>query len=164
METRDDKLIISKEKAIEIYDESPVVLRKMLEDTFGIFCFRSSNFEDFKTFDDLCRCVGIKEVDFDNKWKHLELDPSTLAFERLKVLTRAYNQDWIPNVYDTGQKRWFPIFSVLSSGIVFSYSYYYYDITFTYVGSRLCFKSEETSTHAGKTFSQLFIDLITAKH
>jgi hypothetical protein len=158
------ELKIKKETAKEIYDESPSGLRKILEETFGIDCFKKLDWKDFKTFDDLCRSTGTTEVDFNNKWTGEGFDPSTIAFERLKICTRAYNQDWKYNLYDTTQKKWAPIFDVLSSGLGFSYATYDCDYSSTFVGSRLAFKSEETATHAGENFTKLFEDFNNAQY
>ncbi len=158
------ELKIKKETAKEIYDESPSGLRKILEETFGIDCFKKTDFREFKTFDDLCRATGITETDFNRKWEHADLDPSTLAFERLKICTQAYNQDWKYNLYDTNQKKWAPIFDVLSSGLGFSLTFCDCAYTHTAVGSRLAFKSEETATHAGKNFTKLFEDFNNAQY
>lgn len=158
------KLKIKKETAKEIYKESPDALKKILEETFGRDYFKKTDWKDFKTFDDLCRATGITEAKFNKKWDPAIFDPSTIAFERLKICTRAYNQDWPFNAYDTNQKKWFPIFDVLSSGFGFSHTTYYCDYSTTTVGSRLCFKSEEKATHAGKTFIKLFEEFITAKY
>ena len=157
------ELKIKKETAKKIYDESSSGLRKILEETFGIDYFKKTTWKDFKSFDDLCRETGTTEIEFNRKWEHAELDPSTLAFERLKVCTRAYNQDWPFNAYDTNQRKWYPWFNVSSSGFGFSYSYFSYVLACTIVGSRLCFESEEKATHAGKTFIKLFEEFITAK-
>ena len=157
------ELKIKKETAKEIYDESSSGLRKILEETFGIDYFKKTNWKDFKTFDDLCRATGTTETEFNRKWEHVELDPSTLAFERLKVCTRAYNQEWPFDAYNTDQRKWYPWFNVSSSGFGFSGTSSYYDYTITYVGSRLCCESAEKATHAGKTFIKLFEEFITAK-
>lgn len=158
------ELKIKKETAKEIYEESSSALRKILEETFGIEYFKKTNWKDFETFDDLCRATGTTEVEFNRKWDPAIFDPSTIAFERMKICTRAYNQDWKYNLYDTNQKKWVPIFNVLSSGLGFSITYYYFDDSYTHVGSRLCFKSDETATHAGKKFTKLFEDLINAQY
>jgi hypothetical protein len=158
------ELKIKKETAKEIYDESSSALRKILEETFGVDCFKKPDFKDFKTFDDLCRATGTTEVDFNRKWEHAELDPITLAFERLKICTRAYNQDWPFDAYNTKQYKHFPYFEVSSSGFGFSDASYSYGNATTTVGSRLCFESAEKAIHAGKTFIKLFEDFITAKY
>jgi hypothetical protein len=136
--------------------------------TFETIVFRekSKNYKDwklFENFDDLCRANGTTEVDFNRKWENIELDPSTLAFERMKICTKAYNQDWKYNLYDTTRKKWAPIFKVLSSGLGFSGSVCGYASTTAAVGSRLCFMSEETSNHAGQTFTKLFEEFNNAQ-
>jgi hypothetical protein len=157
------ELKIKKETAKEIYDESPSGLKKILEETFGIDHFKKPDYRDFKTFNDLCRAVGTTEAEFNMKWDSAVFDPSTIAFERLKVCTRAYNQDWPFDTYNTNQYKYYPYFKVLSSGLGFSGSDYRYDCTLSCVGSRLCFESSDKATHAGNTFIKLFEDFITAK-
>lgn len=152
------ELKIKKETAKEIYEESSSALRKILEETFGEECFRKTDFKNFKTFDDLCRAAGTTESEFNKKWDPTIFDPSTIAFERLKVLTRAYNQDWPFNAYDTNQRKWYPWFEVLSSGFGFSYTYYGYDYSGTDVGSRLCTNTSEKALYIGKQFEDLYKD------
>jgi hypothetical protein len=158
------KLEITEKTAKEIYENSPSSLRTILEETFGVDCFKKTDFRDFKTFDDLCRATGTTENDFNKKWDPATFGPSTIAFERLKICTRAYNQDWAFNAYNTDQYKWYPYFQVSSSGFGFSCTTYGYDDALTLVGSRLCFESNEKATHAGETFNKLFEDFIIAKY
>ncbi len=158
------ELKIKKETAKEIYDESPLGLRKILEETFGIDYFKKLNWKDFKTFDDLCRAIDTTEAEFNRKWDPDLFDPSTIAFEKLKVCTRAYNQDWPFDAYNTDQYKYYPYFKVSSSGFGFSDTGYNCADAYTSVGSRLCFESEEKARHAGMTFIKLFEDFITAKY
>ena len=158
------ELKIKKETAKEIYDESPSGLRKILEETFGIDLFKKTDYRSFATFDDLCRATGTSEVEFRMKWNPSVHDPSTIAFEKLKILTRAYNQDWAFDTFNTDQYKWYPYFAVSSSGLGFSRTDYDYAYASTDVGSRLCFESQEKAIHAGKNFTKLFEDFITAKY
>ena len=157
-------LLIELETAKKIYDYQPRWFQEHLEKAFEKGCFKKINFKDFKTFEDLCQATGTTEEEFNKKWDPAIFDPSTIAFERMKICTRAYNQDWKYNLYDTTQKKWAPIFEVLSSGLGFSYSDCDYDYTLTCVGSRLCFADESRSDHAGKTFPILFLNLNNAKY
>jgi hypothetical protein len=159
------KLELSKETAKKIYPDSPAWLKEILEENFGKESLKKTDWKDFKTFDDLCRAaLDITEEQYKQRWGQSSLDPSTLAFEKIKVLTKAYNGDWMPDYYNTDQYKWFPYFRVLSSGFGFSDSDYGYAGTLTCVGSRLCFESEEKATHAGKNFTKLFEEFITAKY
>lgn len=158
------KLELDEKTAKEIYPGAPDALKTILIKSFGDKCFRKTDFKDFKTFNDLCMVIGTTEVEFNKKWDPTVFDPSTIAFERLKVCTRAYNQDWPFNAYDTDQRKWDPYFEVLSSGFGFSYTVYYDGGADATVGSRLCFESQEKAEHAGKTFIKLFEEFITAKY
>jgi hypothetical protein len=159
------KLELSKETAKKIYPESPDWLKEIMEENFGKESFKKTDWKDFKTFDDLCRAaLDITEGQYNKRWEQSSLDPSTLAFEKMKVLTKAYNGDWTPDYYNTQQYKWYPFFKVLSSGFGFSDTLYFYVVTLTSVGSRLCFETEEKAAHAGKTFTKLFEEFITAKY
>jgi hypothetical protein len=158
------ELKLKKETARKIYATAPESLKEILVETFGEACFRKTDFHDFKTFADVCLAIGTTEEEFDSKWDPRMFDPSTVAFEKMKVMTRAYNQDWPFNTYDTNQRKWYPYFEVLSSGFGFSYTGYGYDSTDARVGSRLCFESQEKAEHAGRSFIKLFEEFITAKY
>jgi hypothetical protein len=155
---------LEKSTALKLYPEAPDWFKKVLVETFGEDCFRKKDWNDFKTFEDLCQAIGTTEADFNRKWEHADLDPSTLVFERLKVCTRAYNQDWPFNAYDTNQRKWYPYFEVSSSGFGFSCTIYNFDGADAGVGSRLCFESQEKAEHAGRNFIKLFEEFITAKY
>jgi hypothetical protein len=159
------KLELSKETAKKIYKDSPDWLKEILEENFDKESLLNKQWKDFKTFDDLCRAaLDITGEQYNKRWEGSSLDPSTLAFEKMKVLTKAYNGDWTPDYYNTSQHKWFPYFKVLSSGFGFSGAIYSYGSTYAAVGSRLCFETEEKAAHAGKTFTKLFEEFITAKY
>jgi hypothetical protein len=69
----------------------------------------------------------------------------------------------MPDTLDTTQKKWFPIFSVSSSGLAFSGSLYDFGHARAAVGFPFCFESEEKSNHVGKQFIQLWEELILRK-
>jgi hypothetical protein len=152
------KLELDEKTAKEIYPGAPDALKTILIKSFGDKCFRKTDFKDFKTFVDLCLAIGITEIEFNKRWNPAEFDPSTIAFERLKVCTRAYNQEWPFNAYDTNQRKYYPWFEVLSSGFGFSHTDYYYDYTDTSVGSRLCTDSSEKALYAFKQCEDLYKD------
>jgi hypothetical protein len=158
------KLELDEKTAKEIFTEASDAIKTILIKNFGDKCFRKTDFKDFKSFEDLCQASRTTEVEFNRKWVPTQFDPSTIAFEKLKILTRAYNQDWPFDAYNTNQKKWYPWFEVLSSGFGFSFTVYICDGADSDVGSRLCFESEEKAIHAGKNFTRLFEEFITAKY
>ena len=154
---------ITKQTAKQIYKNLPGWFQERLNDEFGEDTFKEIDFTTFKTFNDLCIACNITEKEFDEKWKNIPVDPDTVLYEKMKILSKAYNQDWIIDHYNNSQKKWFPIFQVSASGFGFSYSGYDYGYTYSAVGSRFAFENESKSDHAGKTFTKLFEQFITNK-
>ena len=150
------ELKITKETARKIYPDAPNYIQEILLETFGVDCFKKSDFKYFKTFDDLCHAVGTTETDFNKKWDPAIFDDSTIAFERLKVCTKAYNQDWPFDIYNTEQYKYYPYFAVSSSGFGFSSANYYYDGTDSIVGSRLCTDTSEKAIWILEQFPELW--------
>jgi hypothetical protein len=147
---------LTKETARKLYDTSPDWFKEQLTKAFGEKTFEKTDFRSIKTFKDACQA--------------LELDPGKVtqetdtkdeaAYKMIKVIVAAINQGWIPDWSNEDQKKWFPWFNVLSSGLGFQHSFYYYTLTFTYVGSRLCFESSEKAEHAGRQFIKLYENFI----
>lgn len=113
-----------------------------------------------KTFDDACRELDITEKEFNEKFKKLELDKDTIAYEKLKIIIKALNEGWSPNWLDTSEKKWYPYFN-LSSGFVFSVTICGYSYATSTVGSRLCLKSQELAQYAGTQFLEIYKDFLT---
>jgi hypothetical protein len=157
-----ETLKLSKETAKEIYNDkdSPSWIKKILESTFKPETFKKTHFTDLKTFDDCCVACGTSEKKFEETLKKLNLQPDTIAYEKLKIIIKAINQDWIPDWNNSSQYKYWPWF-VLSSGFGFSGSDCCYDGTSTAVGSRLCFESREKSDYAGKQFQDIYKDFLT---
>jgi hypothetical protein len=147
---------LEKSTAIKLYPEAPDWFKKVLEETFTKEAFIKKDFNDFKTFEDLCQAIGTTEEEFNEKWDPSDFDPSTIAFEKIKVCTRAYNQAWQHDTYNTNQKKWYPYFSVSSSGLGFSLSYYVCDSTHSSVGSRLCTDEREKAIFLLEQFPELW--------
>jgi len=149
------ELKIEKQTAKKLYPEAPGWFQKVLIETFGEKFFKK-DFRDIKTFSDACEELGL---DPDDVVGHLVLNDE-ITYRKLKVIAKAINQGWLPDWNNTNQYKWFPYFK-LSSGFGFGYSIYYSTHTTTYVGSRLCFESEEKASYAGKQFTDLYKDFLT---
>jgi hypothetical protein len=83
--------------------------------------------------------------------------PDEIAYKQKKLIAKAIRGDWEPDWVDYNQKKWFPIFYMVSSGsgFDFSNSVCHFGYSFTSVGSRLCFPNEEMSDHFGKQFIEI---------
>lgn len=154
------ELKIDKKTAKRLYPESPEWFKADLNEAFGEDCFRKKRFDEIITFADACEECGITEEEFNERFEKLGLDADTINYEKLKIVVKAVNQGWTPDRNNGNQKKWFPIFN-LSSGFGFQLSAYDFTHTGTYVGSRLCFESEQKSDYAAKQFIEIYKNFLT---
>lgn len=154
------ELKIKKETAKTVYEESPSWFQKVLTETFGKACFKTTDFNDIKTFNDACVACGTTEQAFELKFKDLNLDLDTVFYEKLKMVAKAINQGWVPDWSNSSQRKWYPYFEVAPSGAGFSDSDYLCTFAYAGVGSRLCFESEAKAIHAGKQFTSIYSQFI----
>ena len=107
-----------------------------------------------------------------------------LAYMKLRIIAAALNEGWEP-LFTEDEWRWYPWFTLWTeeelseksdewkadrhlistgdysgdyAGFACSYSYNAPSYSGTYVGSRLCFKSEALATYCGKQFISLWAD------
>jgi hypothetical protein len=147
---------IEKSTAKLLYPESPDWFQKQLENEFGSDFFKTQTFEEIKTFEDACRELGINPINVINGNDY----PDEIAYKKLKIVIKAINKGWIPDLTNRDQEKWFPIFN-LSSGFGFSNSHYRCTHASPGVGSRLCFESEEKSNYAATHFIELYREFLT---
>jgi hypothetical protein len=86
-----------------------------------------------------------------------------IAHYMLIIIVECINDGWQPDWSDGGQKKWELYPDLVEepknpSGFGLSYHVYDFWFTFTTVGSRLCFKSEDAAKHCFETFKQLWED------
>ena len=156
------ELKIDDVKAKKLYPEAPDWFKKELEEKFSKDLFLPKFFEKIKTFEDACKCVEISD-NVKNLLEYNGIDRdmiSSQAHAKLIIIAKAINNGWKPDWNNTDERKWFPVFN-LSSGFGFDDSYYYYTNTYTYVGSHLCFQSEEQSDYAATQFIEIYKDLLT---
>ena len=89
-------------------------------------------------FLDACQALGENPTDS----KYVNGSKDTIAYEKLKTIIKFKNGDWVPD-YSKGnsQPKWEPIFQNTGSGLVFLYAADWH--AGTYVGSRLCYCSDD---------------------
>lgn len=106
------------------------------------------------------------------------------TYLKLRIISAALNEGWKPQ-FTEDEVRWYPWFTLWTeeelseksdewkadrhlistgdysgdwAGFSFSRSYPAPSYTVTYVGSRLCFKSEALATYCGKQFTKLWAE------
>lgn len=118
------------------------------------------DFRSIQTFEDACKkegidaskLPGVSEVPEEFR-KHI------IAYYKLIVIFKAINNGWIPNWSISSQFKYYPWFSVLSSGFGFSHSICDCDGTATHVGSRLCTDTSEKALYIATQFNTEYKDL-----
>jgi hypothetical protein len=153
-------LQIEEGKARSIYKTASSELKIMLEDTFGKEFFSQKVTERIKTYEDACKELGILPIK-ESVLASNGFTKDEIVYRKIKTITEALNEGWKPNWNDADQKKWIPWFRTNSSaGFVFSNTYYDYSIASAGCGLRLCFKSDELATYAGKQFTELYKEFI----
>jgi hypothetical protein len=152
-----------KEDAKLIYDIAPKHIKDKLDEEFGSETFRKISWRDLNSFEDLCKARGTTAAEFLDKLIDLPISQTQKTIAKFELMNEGINQGWKPDILDTSQKKWFPIFSVSSRGLAFSYSGYCYDSAYAAVGFPFVFESKEQSDHAGKQFIQLWEEFILHK-
>ena len=114
--------------------------------------------ERIHSVEDAIRCLGStdEEVIILQKLQQVFSDDShPVAHQKAVVLTKAFNEGWVPDWDNNNQVKYFPWFEMGgSSG--FRYDGYVNWDSGSAVGSRLCFKSGKLAEHAGKKFTTVY--------
>lgn len=125
-------------------------------------------------------------VELVDDWNGLVTDSAELiAYHKIRIIAYALNEGWEPQ-FIKGEYRWFPWFDLYTqqeidnmdedeksrvlgrssynasanAGVACSSTGYASSFSSTYVGGRLCFKSEALAEYAGTQFLKEFADLM----
>lgn len=114
---------------------------------------------------DAIACLGQNDEEVILLHKLIEALPNDshpLAHQKAVVITKAFNEGWVPDWNDTSQSKYFPWFEMGgSSG--FQFFVYGYWRSSSSVGSRLCFKSSNLAEHVGKKFTSVYKQFMLIK-
>ena len=119
--------------------------------------------------------IKDKVKSFEDACKVLDITPSVpvvtgipekyqkplIANYQLMVIAEALNEGWTPDWSNGEWDKWHPWFNMDNSSSAgrFSFDVADYQDSDSYVGSRLCFKSEELADYAGTQFLELYREL-----
>ena len=136
--------------------------KEKLETDFGKKLISDNVMDRIKTYEDCLEETGEIPVN-EAELKQQGFTDDEIVYRKLKTITRAINEGREPDMLDTNEKKWFPVFKVdhsSPSGFVFYSAYYGCSLANAGGTSRLCFKSEALAIFAGKTFIDLYIKFI----
>ena len=113
------------------------------------------------------RIMSVLDVLNDNGLSHEQfkkqsegLSEDEVAYKILKLLAKSLNEGWQPNWNNTNEAKYYAWFEMGgSSGFRFGGCAYW--LSYSLVGSRLCFKSRELAEHAGKNFTDVYKQFMT---
>jgi hypothetical protein len=115
-------------------------------------------YTEIKTFEDACKAINVEPTIIPDFSLFPELDRQAMIdHAKLVIIAKAINGDWVPDWKDWNQYKYYPWFEMGSpSGGGFSCVDYVRWITYSIVGSRLCFETREQAKYAGKQFEDLY--------
>ena len=111
-----------------------------------------------KSFEEAVKKTGLPNVDFSNLPEDLRL-----YFEnqhKAVVITEAINEGWVADYSNSSQKKWFPVFYMSPSGFVFRYANFGCSNAGAGGTSRLCFETKAAAEYAGKTFTEIYQEIV----
>jgi hypothetical protein len=137
-------------------------------ETVSSVCHEKEVNERIDSFDKACEYLGEKNRD-DNCHceggnRHYKAIQSMF---KLVTIAEAWNKadNFTPDFSDTIQYKYFPWFaySRTDTGFASALTYSAASSTYTYIGSRLCFKTRERAEQFGKQFIDLWNDFLLIK-
>lgn len=160
-------------------DAQEKVMDMVEEDSVSVFNFRieEREYEDItnrvKSYADACKVLGIVPMDEDSM-KAQGFRPDEIARRQLETITEALNEGWEPNWADTDEYKFYPWFYIevsevqtegtngANAGLSYATNHAATG-TNAHIGSRLCFHDRETARYAGRTFTDLYAQILIEK-
>lgn len=162
-------------------DAQEKVMDMVEEDSVSVFNFRieEREYEDItnrvKSYADACKVLCIEPMDEDSM-KAQGFRPDEITRRQLETITEALNEGWKPNWADTDEYKFYPWFYIEVSEVQTAGASYGANAglscantvnaatdSFAVFGSRLCFHDRETARYAGRTFTDLYAQILIEK-
>lgn len=163
-------------------DAQEKVMDMVEEDSVSVFNFRieEREFEDItnrvKSYADACKVLDIEPMDEDCM-KAQGFRPDEIARRQLETITEALNEGWKPNWADADEYKYYPYFYIEVSevqtededtngapaGLSCALTDNAAASTLASIGSRLCFHDRDTARYAGRTFTDLYAQILIEK-
>lgn len=148
-------LTLDENTAKSLYPTAAPEFKTMLEETFGKQLFIKNVMDRVKTFEDACREVGVIPHKVYNPMADSK---DEIAYKKLKIIAKALNEGWVVDWNNEKESKYFPYFDMRKrpgSGFVGSCFYW---VTYSFVSSRLTYKTSTLAAYAGKQFEVEYYD------
>ncbi|WP_272148859.1 hypothetical protein [Tenacibaculum aiptasiae] len=108
--------------------------------------------ERIKTVQDVLDDNYIAQEDLERMFENA---PEHLKYQYIaELLCKSLNEEWEPDWSNSNEHKYYPSFKMSSS--VFRYDDNCRWVTFSDVGSRLCFKNAKLAKYAGEQFTDVY--------
>lgn len=117
-----------------------------------------------KTYADACAVLGIEPMN-ETVLAKLGFTKDEIAYRKLKTIVEALNEGWRPDWANSNEYKYWPWFVSYGAAAGFSYGNTNYTASNTNanIGSRLCYKTRELATYAGRQFEGIYNDFLLIK-
>jgi len=152
------KTIAIEENILKTLFKAHTEFLKIYENAFGKDYLSGKVIDKITCYADACIVNGETSINV-LEMRENGFTDDEIIYRQLKAITKAINKGRMPNMLDTSEKKWFPVFKVepaSPSGFVFYFSAYDDAGACAGCASRLCFLTEADSDYAGKTFTDLY--------
>lgn len=158
-----ETISLNKEKIITLYNEGNDKTKEMLIMEFGKEIFSSTK-AWIELWDKFCKDNKIKVIlphanpeTPEEKW-----DNSCVM---LRYIIKIRRGNWVPDLNDKDQKRWFPVFEMTPTGLVFSYTLFecWLSLSFATIGAPLCYPTSKLVKDTVNEFLPIYEVLINPK-
>lgn len=135
---------------------------------FGLEEVEAIDPKQIKSYADACKVLGIAEMD-EKGMKSCGFRPDEIARRKLETITAALNDGWVPDWNNTDEWKYYPFFRIIhnpngaNAGLSCARANLAASATAAHFGSRLCFHDDETAVYAGRTFADLYAQVLVEK-
>lgn len=118
--------------------------------------------DEVKSYEDACRVLGYNVTE-DSVLRKEGFRPDEIARRKLETIAEALNEGWAPDWNNTKEDKYYPWFFIQphggadkSDGLAYAYTNSAASRASAHFGSRLCYKTRDLATYAGKQFKELY--------
>lgn len=145
------------EQARNVYKDSPESLKKILEENFGKENLALKITDRIKTFEDACRINGVNPCSILPYQNPKNADEVSInAYAKLVQINKALRENWQADYDNHNQRKYYPWMTKTGSGLLFVD--YLFDFSYSGVGSRLSYPTQEIAEYAGRQFSKEYTE------
>ena len=149
---------ISRVELIKRFEKATKTQKAALTEFFGEDFFKVDITGRVRSFEDACDVLDRPTLLPGVSMLPEKHQKAIISHYKLITITEALNEGWVPDWANKSEYKWFPWWYVgaANAGLAYAAAYGVASLTSAYVGSRLCFKSQELARYAADQFKDLY--------